>query len=229
MSAKIQLLLALGMCLAVVSACTTNAPNSNDASEIDCTGTATYQVTFTATWSEQTHDVLPSNPHFSGLIGATHDSAVTLWASGELATDGIENMAEMGSKSPLDDEISALISSGNAGTTLSGGGINPSPGSVNLSFEISPNHPLVSLVSMLAPSPDWFVGVRDLSLCEDGTWIETVEVELFVYDAGTDSGATFTAANQDTDPAEVIKLFDDALFVVNGELVPVGTFSFVRQ
>ena len=36
---------------------------------------------------------------------------------------------------------------------------------------------------MVAPSPDWFVGVSALSLlAEDGTWKEREEVALRVYD-----------------------------------------------
>ena len=54
---------------------------------------------------------------------------------------------------------------------------------------------------MLAPSPDWFVGVSALSLlAEDGAWKEREQVMLRLYDAGTDDGATFTAAERQQQP-----------------------------
>lgn len=187
---------------------------------------ATYTVEFNATWSAQSHpNGFPSNPHFSGLIGGTHNGSVSFWNPGELASPGIERMAETGSKSPLRDEVQSAIDAGTAGAILSGGGIGTSPNSVTLDFEISEDHSLVTLVSMLAPSPDWFVGVHGLSLFEDGRWLGLVEVALSLYDSGTDSGANYTSGDQDTDPPEPIALFTAPPFDQNGV---VGTLQFRR-
>jgi hypothetical protein len=190
------------------------------------TQTAEYTVTFDATWSAQTHpSSFPPNPHFSGLVGSTHDASVWFWQAGELASPGIENMAETGSKSPLLTEIGAAITDGSADSLISGGGINPSPGSVGVSFQIDLDFPLVTLVSMIAPSPDWFVGVSNLSLFENGDWVEERIVSLLPYDSGTDGGTTYTSPNLDTDPAEPIMQIT-TLPVGNG--VPLGTFTFTR-
>ena len=190
-------------------------------------GTATYRVTFEATWSAATHpDGFPPNPHFSGLVGATHDASASLWAPGALASDGIEAMAETGAKGPLLAEIEALRADGRADAVLSGGGVGLSPGAVALTFDVAAAHPYVSLVTMLAPSPDWFVGVHGLDLREADGWAGEVVVPLFVYDAGTDSGAAYTSPDQDTDPAEPIEPIDEAPFSAGGEPIPVGTFTF---
>ena len=109
-------------------------------------------------------------------------------------------MAETGSKVPLSTEIEAAIGAGTAAALLSGGGINPSPAAVESAFDITVEHSFVTLVSMIAPSPDWFVGVHDLVLLEESGWVEEVVVQLLPFDAGTDSGVTFTSANQVTDP-----------------------------
>lgn len=156
------------------------------------TSVVQYEAIFDATWSEQTHPKdFPPNPHFSGLIGGTHNDQVAFWKEGELATPGIRLMAEAGSKSPLDSEIQAAISAGTAYSLISGGGIGHSPGVVSVEFEISETHPLVALVSMIAPSPDWFVGVSGVSLRENEAWRQEVVVNLDPYDAGTDSGTTY--------------------------------------
>lgn len=65
----------------------------------------------------------------------------------------------------------------------------------------------VSFIAMIAPSPDWFVGVDSVELCgSDGKWkeIETA-ITLPAWDAGTDSGTTFQANNMETMPRDVIR------------------------
>src|SRR5262245_12357757 len=117
---------------------------------------ASYAVTFKSTWSAATHPVaFPASAHFPGLIGATHAARVHFWRDGELASPGIQAMAELGSKSPLTEEIASAMSAGTVQYLLSGDGIRPSPGQVALEFRISNTHPFVTLVSMIAPSPDW--------------------------------------------------------------------------
>ena len=174
---------------------------ANDQPTVPSEG-ARYRVTFQATWSAATHPTnFPGGPHFSGLVGATHDADTRIWQSGELASDGIELMAETGGKSKLLAEIDGLIAAGTAHAKLSGGGLSRSPGSISMEFDVVPAHHYISLVSMLAPSPDWFVGVSALSLlADDGTWKQREEVSLLLYDAGTDDGARFTSGNADSDP-----------------------------
>jgi hypothetical protein len=189
--------------------------------------TADYMVVFDATWSEETHPgELPPGPHFSGLIGGLHNSQVSFWTVGELASAGIEGMAENGAKFPLDRDVDDAIDAGTANLLLSGGGIGSSPGSVGLAFTAHEDYPLITLVSMLAPSPDWFVGVDSLSLMSGSGWRYQIVVPLYVFDAGTDSGTTFTSFDQDTNPADPIVRFDTGLFAPPKQFV--GTFTITR-
>ena len=160
--------------------------------------TAFYRVRFVADWSAATHPIgFPSGPHFSGLIGGTHNDLVEFWSPGSLASTGIKNMAELGGKVALTSEVNAAISAGDADSVISGGGIGPSPGEVSKDFIAEQSFPLMTLVAMIAPSPDWFVGVSGVSLMADGEWIDQQVIDLFGYDAGTDSG---TAHESDDDP-----------------------------
>jgi hypothetical protein len=189
-----------------------------------CPAAAIYQVTFTASWSAETHpENFPGNPHFSGLIGGTHNAAVSFWEEGELASLGIKRMAEWGSQTPLDEEVEAAIAAGNAETVLRGGIINPSPGTTSFTFTLSEEFSRVTLVTMVAPSPDWFVGVSGLDLRSAGTWAEELVVELWPYDAGTDSGPNYNSPNQPTNPPDPITLIT-SLPLGNG--VALGTFTF---
>lgn len=190
---------------------------------------AQYQLTLDATWSAATHPTdFPPNPHFSGLIGAAHTPDVRLWEMGEMASPGIKNMAETGGKSPLDAEINALIDAGDACVQISGGGVPASPGTVSVTFAASEECPVVSVVTMIAPSPDWFVGVSALSLLEDGAWVDKRVVELLPYDAGTDSGEAYTSPDLPTSDPELISILETEPLLVDGAVPPLGTFTFTR-
>lgn len=194
--------------------------------------TAQYQVEFQATWSRQTHPQDWPNPgHWSGLVGGVHNEQVHFWREGETASEGIRMMAELGSQPRLLSEVTAAIQLGTADFTLAGGGINPSPGSVRLTFpqRMRREFPLVTLCSMIAPSPDWFAGVDSLSLLENGEWVSEKVVEIFGMDAGTDSGVTFRSPDSVTVPRGVVTRFTGFPALVDGQIVPFGYFKFTRM
>jgi len=193
--------------------------------------TARYQVVFNATWSQQTHPTnWPSNAHWSGLVGGTHNAAVHFFRTGETASEGIRLMAERGQQSTLLSEIAPAVTNGTAHLQLAGGGIGTSPGSVTLAFPqpMRRDFPLLTLVSMIAPSPDWFVGVDSLSLIEGDQWVTNKVVTLYGMDAGTDSGATYASPDQVTVPRGVVTEFTGFPALQDGVIVPFGTYTFTR-
>jgi len=73
-------------------------------------------------------------------------------------------------------------------------------------FRVDSKHHLMSLLSMLGPSPDWIVGVSALELClKNCSWITEKVMNLYLWDAGTDDGITYLAPNHPTIPQERIK------------------------
>lgn len=189
-----------------------------------------YEVTFKSDWSPSTHPQnFPFGAHWSPLIGGTHNSNVTFWAEGAFATQGIEDVAELGSVVNLRKEVNAAIADGTANAVLTrAGSISPNS-TATIAFGMSRDFPLVTLVTMIAPSPDWFTGVHGLSLIENGQWVDKKIVALDLYDAGTDSGATYTSLDADTQPHERIRQITGFPALVNGQLVPFGTFTFIRK
>jgi hypothetical protein len=188
---------------------------------------AKYAVTFQGSWSMATHPLeFPSGAHFSGLIGATHGADYAIFLDGGSATEGLERLAEGGRHSPLDQEIKAAIQAGTAGALIETGSIKPVPGKVEGIFEIDDKHPTVSLVAMIAPSPDWFTGVS-VDLMENGQWVAEKTVTVFAWDAGTDVGTTYQAP--DADSSERITINGAPHFKKENQAAPVGTFTFVRQ
>ena len=188
---------------------------------------ARYEVVFDANWHETTHAV-PPNPHFSRLIGGTHDARASFWAEGAIASEGIKRMAEIGAQAPLDEEVLAAVAAGTAQHLLAGREQPANPGASRLEFEVGRDHPLVTLVTMVAPSPDWFVGVSGLPLFENGSWVAAKEVALVPWDAGTDSGTSFLAADRVTRPRQPIARITGPPLVEGAVPRPLGRFVFRR-
>ena len=70
------------------------------------------------------------------------------------------------------------------------------------------------------PSPDWFVGVSNVSLCAGGDWVEELRLAGTVYDAGTDNGLTFTAPNWETQPRnDILKRFYKFLLRIRSNIL----------
>jgi len=192
--------------------------------------TAQYEVTFDATWSQETHPgAWPVGAHWSGPIGGVHNDQVRFWREGETASEGIRLMAERGAQGRLRSEVETAIDQGTADFVISGSGIG-SPAATRITFPrpMRREFPLVTLCSMIAPSPDWFVGVTGLSLIENGAWVDEKSVVLYGFDAGTDSGTTFTSADEVTTPRGVIARFAGFPALIDGQIVPFGTFTFRR-
>lgn len=166
---------------------------------------AVYRIVFEATWSARTHPVdYPPGPHFSPLIGGVHSDRVSFWDLFETSSPGMESMAETGATSLLAGEIGAEIPA-NALALIRGSG-SGSPGRVVIEeVVVRLDDPLVTLVTMIAPSPDWFVGVSGYSLLNGvGHWTDEREVVLYPLDAGTDDGSSYASENDDTSPREPI-------------------------
>ncbi|OCQ20854.1 elongation factor Ts [Pseudoalteromonas luteoviolacea] len=172
---------------------------------------ATYELTFTRTWDAQSFPTnYPSGTHFSPVVGLTHNAEGRIFQRGESASAGIVSMAETGSKTALKEEISNIQNQGYSNYLIDESGISTNSQSVSMTFEASQDFPLLSVVSMVAPSPDWFIGIDSLSLFNDNQWLSEQTIQLKVYDAGSDSGTTFSAANLATEPQGTITLLSSA-------------------
>ena len=178
----------------------TNAQNS----------TATYNVVFESNWSQSTHPHpngnIPSNAHWSKLVGATHNDQVTFFEMGGISSPGIENVAETGNNTVFFSEVNTAINNGNASSLIDGPGLSSALGSIVIDeVTTTDEFPLISLVSMIAPSPDWMIAINSVSLVDnDDNWINEITIDVYPYDAGTDSGADYNSSNIDTNPKESI-------------------------
>ena len=208
--------------------------------QLDTTTTSiSYTLTFNRRWSAATHPTnYPPSNHFTTLVGAAHHELVVFWRRGEFASAGVEGVAEFGTTSTFSREITAEGDNAVAATDLSG--------SSSATLTVSQAHPLVTMISMLAPSPDWFIGIGGLDMRVGGstdTFYNEVTVSLRLYDAGTQAGDIFrlggtgdTGVNADMSLRERITRLstgdEDTDFGNNNnpEGAPcLGTFTITKQ
>lgn len=168
---------------------------------------AKYSINFTSIWNANDHGTLPGNAHWSKLVGVTHKTANTFWSVGNKATTGIKDIAERGNNVVFNAEVTTAISNNEADQYMNGNNLATATGSIIINdLIIDKNYPLLTLISMIAPSPDWFIGVNSINLLdENSNWKTSISLNLYAYDSGTDSGTTYTSANTITNPFQNIK------------------------
>jgi len=196
---------------------------------------ATYTMTFQGNWTTaSTPGGVVGGAHFTTLVGAVHNDMVTFWESGGIATRGVERVAELGVTGTFESEVAAE----GANAFLVKKSIGGSP-TVTATFdiEVASDRPLFTLLSMIGPSPDWFVGVSGLSLLDDqGQWLSERAVDLFPYDAGTENGDGFSLSNPATNPQGTImsikgtgKFSDEPMAMLAFELQGTSINTEIRE
>jgi hypothetical protein len=94
---------------------------------------------------------------------------------------------------------------------------------------VDPAHRLVSFVAMIPPTPDWFTGVANVDLIENGAWVASRTIDLLAYDSGGDDGTTYKAPDRDNNPKQPTSQAMTPHFVSNGAAVPVATVTFIKH
>ncbi|TXE11990.1 T9SS type A sorting domain-containing protein [Seonamhaeicola algicola] len=192
--------------------------------------TAIYNVEFTNFWNANDHNNgnnLPENAHWSDLVITTHNNNVTFFKMNEMASPGVALIAELGDVSNFKNEdYQNAINAGYANNFINAGGLFLSSGNTITynNLQISENFSLVSILSMIAPSPDWFIGVNGVNLQNTSGWINAITIDLYPYDAGTEAGSTYSLNNPPTNPQSVIQNIQ-GVQPFNNEKVATITFT----
>ncbi|GAB0495390.1 hypothetical protein MMPV_006690 [Pyropia vietnamensis] len=171
-----------------------------------CRGTAVYQVDFHFEWSSATHPrSYPADGHFSPPTVASHSAAYQMWSPGSFASQGIQNVAETGNPMVLRQELGVYEKAGHVGKyTGTAMPTESGTGKVSLRLNVDTHTPFLSAATMAAPSPDWFTGFHDISMCGHFGWRAWWSGPLTLYDAGTDSGPLHESRDEATAPPTTI-------------------------
>lgn len=160
-------------------------------------GRASFSVEFDFLWPTS-HYNRPSTPAWSPPLYATHSPCAVTWRSGVQSTAGLELLAEDGNNTVIISEIRAF---GNHSLSVREGVVlRSATGQDSQTVEVDSSRYVLSALSMIAPSPDWIVGVDSVPLCVNDSFIPNATYDLFPYNANTDSGPNFTSPNSNIDP-----------------------------
>lgn len=121
--------------------------------------------------------------YFTPLLVAAHAPDDALFTSGVAASDSLQTMAEGGSITELTADLTAASAElvGNPADGLLAPGASTS---ANLNTDASPANTNLSVVAMMLPSNDGFIGLNSISIpTEAGTYTYNVNA----YDAGTEA------------------------------------------
>ena len=94
---------------------------------------------------------------------------------------------------------------------------------INVTFE----HPFISSMAKITPSPDWFVGFSDFRTIsyDTETYYNRIVIQSFVWDCGTDGGQTYTALDRDLDPQIPVERMRPNTVPFQGQFLdPTGTY-----
>ena len=169
-----------------------------------CSGIAQYDFNFMGKWSPSSHPLhYPGHStHWSNVIGATHSGNYVMFREGQIAQPGIIKMAEEGYVGTMERQLRVDQSNNQVETILKTRAQWPAyqPGQTRLNGQIisSREHGYFSFTTMIGPSPDWFLGVDSINLCNESQcrWRTEISEELFPLDAGSDAGISYLSSNK---------------------------------
>ena len=190
-------------------------------------GVATYNVTFSTAWPQDTYN-RPPNGHFSPISVASHSPCTVLYRHNTTVGPGIKQIAETGRRQIFEAEV--IAAGDHIGQLTLSYKLLFLPSSESFFVTVDQFHPLVSAVSMIGPSPDWIVGLDSVSMCSDKRWVKSVDYNLYAFDAGTDSAPTYVHTDTPSAKKDVVKEILPSsgtdVFVGDSSSEPFATLKF---
>lgn len=199
-----------------------------------CTGEATYEVTFrNLLLPRRFGSKIPAGGLvFSPLAGISHSNRFSVLTVRGYASSEVAMVAKSGNNGPLLEMASAQqervgfvkSSMGAEGPTLPGN-------RTTVTVIVDCDHPFITVISMIAPSPDWIVQINNRNMFNtmSGRFTRGMAGTLIAYDAGVDSGRDFTDPSDSSldlltmPPRNIAPLVEDDTDRFDGMIV--GRFS----
>ncbi|XP_038065062.1 spondin-2-like [Patiria miniata] len=168
---------------------------------------ANYRLEFQGLWSERTFPKsfpkYRKNAQWSTLIGVSHNDQYSMWEPGRSASVPFKDFAE--GEDPSGKGLQIEMVNLPNGFVFAAKSLSTGTGRSVTTVFVHRDHSKISLAVGLIPSPDWFVGISGLDLCEGGSWRkDPLQLDLQPWDAGTDGGFSFTSPDYVSNPQEPI-------------------------
>lgn len=197
-----------------------------------------YKVQLETFWDEETfprqYPEWRPNAQWSKTLGFSHLPSWQLFRMGDVVSGGVREFVETGETEKLDRENNTS----NFLDVFTIPPIETGKGKAESIIFLDGNHTRVSVITKIVPSPDWFIGLDNLDLCQNGKFVDTLRIEADPMDAGTDNGFTFTSPNWPTEPQGVVFRITNSYpphpagsfhYPNHPKLPNIATFSFYKD
>lgn len=134
----------------------------------------------------------------------------TAFKLGGMSTPGVQDVAETGNSTTFVKELTMRAGKGFVKQVETGKAPVMAGKGAEFYLKADCNAHVFGVDTMIFPSPDWFVGRTGVSLLRKGRFVRKRVLLLRPYDAGTDSGMTFSAEDKATNPHMAIKMLDES-------------------
>ena len=164
-----------------------------------CKGSAKYGVIFKNLLTNDSFGDLPGFPStglvFSPLAGVSHSNRQSFFTIRGFASKAVEQIAETGNNSEFISLAETLRKEGQGVLSIVDVGAPTQPGeATSLILKVDCEHPFLTVLGMIAPSPDWIVQINNRNTFDESTgkFVNSTSGNLIAYDAGVDDGREFT-------------------------------------
>lgn len=171
-----------------------------------CKGKAYYLLKVKYAWSADCFPNRPESPHFSPLTVFSFANRYSAFSRLGYASPGVKTVAETGDPTMFLDELRTANMTDMVRNFTVDPYIRGPTDTVYQLIDVDCRRRYIGALTMVAPSPDWVLAIFRRSVIRDGKYIDRISDKLYVYDAGTDSGETFTADDMPTSPVQNIGL-----------------------
>ena len=135
-----------------------------------------------------------------------------------------------GATATLKNEINAQLAAKKVWQLILPGGTGAEGVITEIHVQVTSNFSKVSFITMLAPSPDWYIGIDSFDLCDNGKWRESWNDTMSPpYDAGTEEGEGFSTSNPASNPhVDIFRITNDmqGAFKNTEPIKSLGEFLF---
>jgi len=164
-----------------------------------------YECDFINRWTSSRHpNQFPGSGHWSTPLMASHNKRYTMWSDMQVSSAGVEKVAEKGALGSLTKELAAAgfmvndVASSSGSFFPSGGDFASTP--IQGLLDMDNSHRLISSITKIEPSPDWFSGLNSYSPVMNDRWLSSFNVYSYPWDAGSEDGSSYSGSNLATDP-----------------------------
>ena len=148
---------------------------------------------------------VPAGAGFGETVVVAHKCDMPFFTVGDSASAGVQALAEGGSTSDFQAEVTAAVAAGNAQASWTIDSPNSPTGNKNgpSSVPVEDEFSCLTILVKINPTSDWFAGVSAYDLRSGGTWptpgnSNNIFIDLFPFDAGTLDGTEFATSTTAT-------------------------------